>query len=134
VILAAFTTFLPSYSGKYGSNLFSNVPQKPKYSNESMSHEAALLLSALNRAEPLLEGNKINKNRSPGDIQDFLNIPGEKYQAPREVYEILEREIVDDLTWLREQRGLDFDAVTINHRSEYRSFSEESIRSIALRL
>ena len=110
------------------------VSQQPKYSNESMSHEAALLLSALNATEPLIEGGKRNKNRSPGDIQDFLKIPGKKYQAPRGVYEMLEREISDDLAWLLEHRGIDLGAVTVNHRSEYRSFSETSVRSIALSL
>ena len=110
------------------------VPQQSKYKNESMSHEAALLLSALNATEPLIEGGKINRNRSPRAIQYFQKIPGKKYQAPRAVYQMLEREISDDLAWLLEHRGIDLGAITINHRSEYRSFSETSVRSIAVRL
>jgi hypothetical protein len=99
-----------------------------------MSHEAALLLSALNRAQPMLEGNTRSKLRSPGDVQGFLSIPGENFQAPKVVYDLLEREIVDDLAWLRERYGLELESKSITHRTEYRSFSDESIQQIALRL
>jgi hypothetical protein len=110
------------------------VSQKSVRSNESMSHEAALLLSALNRAQPMLEGNTRSKLRSPGDVQGFLSIPGENFQAPKVVYDLLEREIVDDLAWLRERYGLELESKSITHRTEYRSFSDESIQQIALRL
>lgn len=110
------------------------VSQKSVRSNESMSHEAALLLSALNRAQPMLEGNTRSKLRSPGDVQGFLSIPGENFQAPKVVYDLLEREIVDDLAWLRERYGLELESQSITHRTDYRSFSDESIQQIALRL
>lgn len=110
------------------------VSKKDIRSNESMSHEAALLLSALNRAQPMLEGTTRNKLRSGGDVQDFLTIPGKKFQAPKSVYDSLESEIVDDLTWLREQHGLDLKSTHLTHRTDYRSFSDESVQHIAIRL
>lgn len=105
-----------------------------KPANPSMSHEAALLLSALNRARPLLDSGGRNSYRSPNDVMELIQIPGRKFQAPAEVHEKLGRLIAGDLQWLRDKYGIELHARPVSQELDYRHFSEESIEDIALRV
>ena len=103
--------------------------------NASMSHEAALLLSALNRQRPVLGDNMIGEDRTPGDINAFLSIPGRKFRAPDEVHGRLELIVAPELLWLRENYGLELDPIEeAAIVDDYFSFSARSIDELAIRI
>lgn len=104
----------------------------PVHLNPSMSHEAALLLSALNRARPLVVDDKRSRLRSASDISAFLKIPGRKYQAPREVCDRLARQAADDLIWLKENYGIELALRPVASELDHNYFSPQSIEYIAL--
>ena len=60
-------------------------PRPP--SNTSMSHEAALLISALNHSLPVMVNGARNRLRKANEIQRLAKIPGRKSTAPAAVYE-----------------------------------------------
>ena len=69
--------------------------------NPSMSMKATLLLSSLNRQQPLVLDGRRNPYRSH-DLQGRIStIDGDSYAAPRAVYERLDSEIAPHLRWLR---------------------------------
>ena len=103
-----------------------------KVANHSMSHEAALILSALNFQRPLLEGNKLGRNRTPQDVALFAGIPGRKYQAPNFVYNKLRALISPDLDWLEKHHQLKLEETPLPPSANYRDFSEEAINQLAL--
>lgn len=75
--------------------------------NASMSMKATLLLSSLNRQQPLIVGGRRNPLRSD-DVQGRMaSIPGDKFAAPVEVYTRLEEEIAPHLRWLRHHFGFE---------------------------
>lgn len=75
----------------------------PKAQNASMSMKATLLLSSLNRQQPLLVDGRRNPLRTH-DLQGRMSaIAGDKFAAPAEVYARLEAEITPHLRWLRNQ-------------------------------
>jgi hypothetical protein len=66
-----------------------------------MSMKATLLLSSLNRQQPLIVGGRRNPLRSD-DVQGRMAaIPGDKFAAPAAAYARLEEEIAPHLRWLR---------------------------------
>jgi hypothetical protein len=74
-----------------------------KTSNSSMSQQAALLVDSLNRNyPPLLDGNR-NPEHNVAARRLASRAPGDKYQAPSHVYELLEIEARPDLEWLATQ-------------------------------
>ena len=105
-----------------------------KRANASMSHEAALVLSAFNRARPLVVDAGQNTFRPPRMVMEFMKIPGRKFQAPGEVYEKLASLAEDELTWLQEQHGIELRAAPVLHEQDYNYFSDESIAEIAVRV
>lgn len=107
-------------------------PQPP--ANTSMSHEAALLISALNRSLPLLVDGVRNPLRKADEIQRISKIPGRKYTAPESVYQQVIESMKPDLAWLREHYGLHLDASYPDPGVAYDSFSAESIEAIALEI
>jgi len=107
-------------------------PRPP--SNTSMSHEAALLISALNRSLPLLVNGSRNPLRKADEIQRLANIPGRKYAAPAAIYEKVIESMKPDLDWLVQRYGLELDASYPVPGGDYYHFSEESIEAIALEI
>jgi len=102
--------------------------------NQSMSHEGALLLSALNRQCPVLEGGKLNPARSPGDPEQFMRLPGRKYRAPQSVYSDLERLVKPELEWLEQQFELRLRRTDPLEDQSQLGFSPATIDALALRL
>lgn len=73
----------------------------PGAQNASMSMKATLLLSSLNRQQPLIVGGRRNPLRSD-DVQGRMAaIPGDRFAAPEQAYARLEEEIAPHLRWLR---------------------------------
>ena len=68
--------------------------------NQSMSMEAAIILSSLNRQRPLFEnGRRSEKRRWPG-IDAIMTIPGHKFQLPTAMAQKAREESRADLAWL----------------------------------
>jgi hypothetical protein len=68
--------------------------------------KATLLLSSLNRQQPLVLGDRRNPARTH-DLQGRMSaIPGDKFAVPAEVYARLEDRIAPHLSWLR--KSFDF--------------------------
>ena len=107
-------------------------PRPP--ANTSMSHEAALLISALNRSLPVLVDGSRNPLRRANEIQRLARIPGRKYTAPVAVYEQVIEVMKPDLEWLQEHYGLTLDARYPDPGVAYDSFSPESIEALALEM
>ena len=111
------------------------LPVQPsRFTNTSMSQEAALLLSALNRSTPMVIGEGLNKARTPNDVIEFIGIPGRKYQAPAEVHERLRQLAEPELSWLKATHGIELQAAPVQYDVDHNYFSQESINSIALRI
>jgi len=102
--------------------------------NRSMSHEAALLLSALNKSRPMAGVGAPGNGRKPGDVLPFLSLPGPKFQAPPEVYAKLASRIQPDLAWLKQTHAIELDPGEPLRPTEYFAFSEEAIRELAVRV
>jgi hypothetical protein len=102
--------------------------------NTSMSHEAALLISALNRQRPLLDENGRNPLRRSDDIRQIKSIPGRRYTAPAEVYERVRHAMQQDVEWLRKSYRVELRAAHVEESMDHDSFSEESRDYIALTL
>jgi hypothetical protein len=116
-----------------GIDTGNDFTKSPPY-NTSMSHEAALLISALNRLHPVLLDGKRNPIRKVNDIQKLIKIPGRKYTAPRLVYERVMENIQPDVEWLKEKYGIDLSGEAAEQNRPYYSFTPESIDSIVLKI
>ena len=107
--------------------------QKQPAANTSMSHEAALLLSALNKRHPILVDGHLNSERSVGDSRAFASsFSGEKYSAPAWVCSKVEELADPHLYWLERHYGMklagDLPANRDNH-----TFGGESIEATRLK-
>lgn len=109
---------------------FSNPPP----ANSSMSHEAALLISALNRQRPVLHGSRRNPLRKANDVQQMMKIPGRKFLAPPHVYDKVVNKIQSDIDWLKSEYQIDLGVAEVDSERDYYSFSEESIDNLALEI
>ena len=103
-------------------------------SNTSMSHEAALLLSALNRVRPLATNNHHKETRAPTDVMEFTRIPGRKFLPPPAVYEKTASMVEKEVVWLNDKYGIALKSTPISHDLDYNYFSGNSIEDIALTL
>lgn len=106
--------------------------------NQGVSHEATLLLDAINRQRPLVVKGGMNPQRSQGDTRAFLRIPGRKYVPDLEVYELLDEQVAADLKWLKKHYGLELDAMGAGSDAvrggSQGSFSAEAIDDLALKI
>ncbi len=102
--------------------------------NTSMSHEAALLISALNTRRPLLVNGVPNPLRQDNAMQKIMKVPGRKFSAPAEVYEKLESRVHNDLEWLQRHYHLQLQAAHPVPVADERHFSDESIEALALQM
>ena len=118
---------------RIGSDAMELFDSKPAV-NTSMSHEAALLINALNLRRPVLVDGKPNPLRADNAAQKIMKIPGRKYTAPREVYQKVEARVERDMKWLRNRHGVELRAQYPESPLEHNSFSAESIEALALAL
>ncbi|TGD72302.1 hypothetical protein E4634_15155 [Mangrovimicrobium sediminis] len=110
------------------------APEPPR-ANPSMSHEAALLLSALNAQRGLFAGGGRNPERAPDDVQRIASLPGRKFSAPPAVYALVEQRMADDLAWLEARHKLVLSAPERPAAdNEDPGFSQADIDDLALRL
>ena len=106
--------------------------------NQAISHEATLLLDAINRLRPLVVDGEVNPRRRQGDTQAILRIPGRKYVPDLEVYELLDELVAPDLEWLQQHYGLVLDAMGAGDNATSGAtpgdFSIEAIDDLALKM
>ncbi len=101
--------------------------------NTSMSHAAALLLSALNRQRPVLQNGQRNTRHSPNAAKRLMQVPGRSFSAPAAVYERVRQQSAAELLWLRENYGLDLETPPAGGaQDDYLRFEQESIDALAL--
>jgi len=73
--------------------------------NQSMSHEAALILSETNRDIPILIERRANRERAFGFHSYVVEIEGEKFTIDPNAYLKHEAEIAADIDWLHQVIG-----------------------------
>lgn len=104
--------------------------------NESLSHEAALTLSSLNRLRPAFTNGQRSQRRTFNELGLIESIRGVKFYLPDEVRsKIAERSQVD-VDWLKENFGLDIydNAMKVEAQESKPTLSANSIDSIAILL
>ena len=102
--------------------------------NTSISHEAALLISALNRRRPLVVDGVPNPLRQDNAMQKMMKIPGRKFSAPAEVYDKVQARVQSDLDWLQRHYQLRLQAGSLPPAVDEKHFSDESIEALALQM
>lgn len=101
-------------------------------SNTSMSHEGALLLSAINRLRPILIDGERNPERLHVNPSYFKKIPGRTYTAPTQVYARAVQTVQGDIDWLLQEYAIDLGGFDAPQQENYNSFSDQSIEYLAL--
>lgn len=81
-----------------------------QHHNPSMSHEATLLISALNEAVPLKKKDGAGPGRFQGDIAFLSRISGPTFRLPVEALRRVRTGSASDLDWLRQEFGFVFTA------------------------
>lgn len=104
--------------------------------NQSVSHEATLLLDAINRQRPLIIDGELNPMRNRSDTQAFLRIPGRRYIPPIQVYDLLDEYAAPGLAWLEKNYQLKLDAMGAGEGAisgaVQESFSRDALDELAL--
>ena len=77
------------------------------FDNESLSHEAALILSSLNRQRPAFVNGQRGPRRSLNELGTIENIKGVKFYLPDDVRQHVVDQCMPDVTWLKENFGID---------------------------
>lgn len=119
---------------RIGVDVSGAIDKRPP-DNTSMSHEAALLLSALNQQRPIVAGGRRNPLHSPRATEKIMDIPGRKFIAPPAVYRRVARETQAELDWLLEHYGLALKTpATTETPGGYYRFGQDSINTLALQV
>ena len=100
--------------------------------NESMSAEAAVLLSALNAERPLFVNNALGSCRYSGDTRAFATIPGRRFRLGEETMGRVMEAARPQLRWLRDTFGLTLKEPRITPDSEEVSIAGPAVTHIAL--
>ena len=112
--------------------------REPPRQNESMSLEAAHLVSAINTRFPLIEGGSLGEGRSPGDIRTIAaETEGVPFRLDSKALDRIASEAAGDIEWLRDTFGIELDcsADPVDPvPPEALAFSEEAVDSIARQL
>ncbi|NYT36447.1 hypothetical protein ERD78_06140 [Allopusillimonas soli] len=126
--------FLNKIAAVKGS-MASTILLEETKANESLSHEAALILSSLNRQRPMFVDGKHGTRRTMRELQAIELIRGEKFHLPAVVSEKIARLSEPDNIWLSDVFGItSYINITNNTSAPLRGLSSESIDSIAILL
>lgn len=77
------------------------------FENESLSHEAALILSSLNRQRPAFVNGQRGERRTLSELGLIQNIKGRKFYLPDDVRKNVVDLSMADIAWLEENFGID---------------------------
>ena len=98
--------------------------------NQSMSHEAALILSEANKAIPALVDGRANRGRASNFHVEVANIKGEKFSIDPEEYLKHEAEALAEVEWLNSILGEPAFGRTHVRPASTPRWSEETVASI----
>jgi hypothetical protein len=73
-----------------------------KYANQSISHEATVLISAINQFCPQLKERKLNETYYSDLIERLLKIPGPKFSISSDLRLEVWENSIEDIKWLSE--------------------------------
>ncbi|WP_119068497.1 hypothetical protein [Rubrobacter indicoceani] len=110
------------------------VPAAPV--NESMSHEAVLLLDSLNRQRPLMVDGAPSPKRRWKGTGTIKKIPGRKFRLSAEQETLAGENVRPDLDWLNETFGTNlfpdiFDKAAKNEEAAPQEIPQETIDALA---
>ena len=74
--------------------------------NESLSHEAALILSSLNRQRPAFVDGQRGPRRMLNELPQIEQIRGVKFRLPAAVRRDIRQRTTEDVAWLRDTFGI----------------------------
>lgn len=122
--------------GMIGSGVRDAAVAAQSFENESLSHEAALILSSLNRQRPAFVDGHRAPMRTLNELGLIETIRGVKFYLPEEVRNKVIALSHPDTIWLSENFGIDSyaGALTREGTSPASTLSQEMIDSIALLL
>ena len=130
--IVAFFADVLGLTRKFGIEL----AQATQFKNTSMSLEAALILSSLNRQRPLFINGKLNPLRRLEDRGTIMRIKGSRFELPVAVQRCVRLLARDDVAWLNSKFQLDLYsdlAGASDNRSDSKHYlSHDTIDSIAL--
>ena len=98
--------------------------------NQSMSHEAALILSEANKQIPALVGRRANRGRASNFHVEIANIKGEKFLIDPEEYLKHEAVALAEVQWLNSTLGEPAFGRTQPRPASTPRWSEETVASI----
>ncbi len=98
--------------------------------NQSMSHEAALILSEANKTIPVLVDGRANRGRASSFHVEVVNIKGEKFSIDPEEYLKHEAEALAEVEWLNSILGESAFGRTQVRPASTPRWSEETVASI----
>ncbi len=75
--------------------------------NESLSHEAALILSSLNRQRPAFVDGERGPRRTLNELPQIEQIRGDRFRLPHHVRDMIRGRTAEDVAWLSETFGID---------------------------
>lgn len=110
------------------------ISQRREKTNQSMSQEAVVLLSSLNKQYPSIKGKALGAMRTRNDIIFFKSIPGQKFCVPKSVIDKLSVAVSPQLEWLKKEYSLVLEPLAVDSREDQHHFSEEAIDHIAVKL
>jgi len=107
-----------------------------KFDNESLSHEAALILSSLNRQRPAFIDGQRAPMRTLDELGQIETIRGVKFYLPEAVRDKVIAQSEPDAVWLANNFGIDayVDALRSEAETPAPTLSQVTIDSIALLL
>jgi hypothetical protein len=103
---------------------------KIERANQSMSHEAAAILSEANKAIPTRIGGLANRGRASTFHLHLSDIKGEKFWLDPDLYLQREEEVLDDLAWLNRTLGQTTLEKPVPRPASAARWSDATIRSI----
>lgn len=125
-VLAAFTSHI-GLSEEGSRAVTGSVPSV----NESMSHEAALMLNHLNVVRPLFGDTK--GPRIGNEVTTFRNIKGRRFQLPLEIRRRIYEGTREEVAWLNQFFGLALYETPFNEEPDpFAAMPSETIESAAL--
>ncbi len=104
-----------------------------QHRNPSMSHEATLLIGALNEAVPLKKKSGPGPGRFHGDIGFLSRVAGPTFRLPSEALRRVRAGSASDVDWLRQEFGFVFSAEDglDGATEDVRLFSDATLLSLA---
>ncbi|MCA8883423.1 MAG: hypothetical protein KDA50_06715 [Rhodobacteraceae bacterium] len=82
------------------------IVSQQNFDNQSLSHEAALILSSLNRQRPAFVNGRLGPYRAMNELPTISAIRGDKFRLPPDVAARVLDESRPDIDWVRETFGI----------------------------